>query len=198
MQNIKVDQADKLVKRCACRLQSARSYFIEFQNQLMNITTFARKRESNNNCESSPTKPGRHCKHRIPLPRAHGRLNTRKDFVKMSGPILPLPQTLFEQTEEDDDTTRDTRTTGAESVSAVTSPRGRRPHEPPTMLRSVSVGGFVEQRRRVNSRLRDNHLTANLRSRTVSLSNQLTSTEREPILHDERSNRTIFVQGKFS
>ena len=62
------------------------------------------------------------------------------------------------------------------------------------LMRSVSDFGF----RATNNRQfmhRRPKLPLSPRQRTISLNQNLVSTEREPILRDEKSNKTIFVQG---
>lgn len=67
------------------------------------------------------------------------------------------------------------------------------------LMRSVSDFGFSSNRVRRNllEHLRPK-LPISPRHRTISLNQNLVNTEREPILRDEKSNKTIFVQGIIS
>ena len=72
-------------------------------------------------------------------------------------------------------------------------PRLNRPHEP--LMRSVSEFGFRPRHTRVRLPSGSNYPLSD-RQRTISLNLNCNNTEREPILLDEKSNKTIFVQGR--
>lgn len=67
-----------------------------------------------------------------------------------------------------------------------------RPHEP-SLLRSVSEFSALNENVQMASQ-RSNQQNR-YRQRHISLSNNVINTEREPILLNKASNKTIFVQG---
>ena len=69
---------------------------------------------------------------------------------------------------------------------------GRRYEQP--LLRSISDFGFRSNRQEIVARQLNRPKLSN-RTRHISLNQNLVNTEREPILLNEKSNKTIFVQG---
>merc|ERR1711963_1339162 len=69
-----------------------------------------------------------------------------------------------------------------------------RPHEP-SLLRSVSEFSALNENVQMTSQ-RSNQQNRYMRQRHISLSNNVINTEREPILLNKASNKTIFVQGR--
>ena len=72
---------------------------------------------------------------------------------------------------------------------------GRRYEQP--LLRSISDFGFRSNRQEIVARqlLYEHRPKLSNRTRHISLNQNLVNTEREPILLNEKSNKTIFVQG---
>ena len=68
-----------------------------------------------------------------------------------------------------------------------------RPHEP-SLLRSVSEFSALNENVQMASQ-RSNQQNRYMRQRHISLCNNVINTEREPILLNKASNKTIFVQG---
>ena len=92
----------------------------------------------------------------------------------------------------------------------VSTELSQRPAEQP-LLRSISDFGFRSNRPEIVARRllydsrpkppsnRQRTISLNrtiILNRTISLNQNLVNTEREPILLNEKSNKTIFVQGK--
>ena len=88
--------------------------------------------------------------------------------------------------------TRSPPPTLTEEDACEASVESRRLHEP--LMRSVSAFGFNDRPRRLLHQRPK--LPISPRQRAISLNCNLVNTEREPILRDEKSNKTIFVQGK--
>ena len=105
-----------------------------------------------------------------------------------SSPLPSLPDLAAEESSLSDPEMDDTF-----------SSRQRRLHHQPSLFRSISEFGFHHRAgtemaaRRV---LHDRMLSMpSPRQRTISLNQNVVNTEREPIILDEKSNKTIFVQG---